>query len=224
MTNQVRTRAASGNPPPRRARRLDAVRNHDALVAAAREEFEANGAEAPLKAVARRAGVGIATLYRNFPTRTSLLAAVYAEDVADTVESLCLGASAAGPPADSPVHEAWEACATWLRRFARAVATDAAMRETFSAGAPALAQCRQALADAFGSLLARTGTALPPRRGLAVEEFLRTVVSVAVSPFLTCSQRELALTVLLDGLRYRADPACPEADGNVPETQGTKRA
>jgi len=56
--------------------RADAQRNRDAILAAARETFEAEGVFASLDAIALRAGVGNATLYRNFPTREDLLAAV----------------------------------------------------------------------------------------------------------------------------------------------------
>jgi AcrR family transcriptional regulator len=59
-----------------RPRRADAQRNRDAILAAAREAFEADGVFASLDGIALRAGVGNATLYRNFPTRDDLLAAV----------------------------------------------------------------------------------------------------------------------------------------------------
>lgn len=76
----------------RRPRRADARRNYDALLLAAREAFAAHGADASLEDIARRAGVGIGTLYRNFPSRTELFEAVYA----DEVHALCL------PPTKSP--------------------------------------------------------------------------------------------------------------------------
>jgi AcrR family transcriptional regulator len=66
----------SGRPSrPVRPLRADAVRNRDAIVAAAREVFADRGLDAPLEEVARRAGVGIGTLYRRFPTREQLIAA-----------------------------------------------------------------------------------------------------------------------------------------------------
>jgi AcrR family transcriptional regulator len=61
--------------------RADAARNAARLLAAAREVFAEQGAEAALDDIARRAGVGNATLYRHFPTRGDLLVAVYAEEV-----------------------------------------------------------------------------------------------------------------------------------------------
>jgi AcrR family transcriptional regulator len=62
--------------------RADAARNAEALLAAARALFDERGTDVPLDEVARRAGVGNATLYRHFPTRADLLVAVYADDVA----------------------------------------------------------------------------------------------------------------------------------------------
>ena len=70
-----RTRALDA----RRPRRADAARNFDALVAAGRDAFAEQGSAASLEDIARRAGVGIGTLYRNFPTR---------DDLIDTLENL----------------------------------------------------------------------------------------------------------------------------------------
>jgi AcrR family transcriptional regulator len=67
---------------PGRARRADAAANARSLVAAARELFDEHGPEVALDVVARRAGVGNATLYRHFPTRGDLLVAVYADEAA----------------------------------------------------------------------------------------------------------------------------------------------
>lgn len=71
--------AAAKAPRPLRA---DAQRNRDAILAAAREVFDEAGVLASLDAIAARAGVGNATLYRNFPTRDDLLAAVMEASVA----------------------------------------------------------------------------------------------------------------------------------------------
>lgn len=77
-------RAASPAPGPGRSRyplRADAQRNRELLLAAAREVFSERGTDAPLDEVARRAGIGNATMYRHFPDRRELLIAVYAEEV-----------------------------------------------------------------------------------------------------------------------------------------------
>ena len=61
--------------------RTDAVRNRERVLEAAKAVFSAGGADASLEAVARRAGVGIGTLYRHFPTREALFEAVYRREV-----------------------------------------------------------------------------------------------------------------------------------------------
>src|ERR1700760_1469334 len=91
----------------RRPKRADARRNYDKVVAAAREAFTEGGAETSLEGIARRAGVGIGTLYRNFPNRQALLESVYV----DELEAMCQ--SAAGLDTDDP----FEALRSWLRRF-----------------------------------------------------------------------------------------------------------
>jgi AcrR family transcriptional regulator len=67
--------------------RADARRNRDAILRAAREVFEVDGIFAPIDGIATAAGVGNATLYRNFPTRDDLLAAVVEDMVRELVES-----------------------------------------------------------------------------------------------------------------------------------------
>jgi AcrR family transcriptional regulator len=97
--------------------RADAVRNRASLIAAAREAFAKDRTSTSLEDVPHRAGVGIGTLYRHFPTRVELLEAVYVEEV----ETLC--GSAAGL-ADLPP---WEALVGWLDRFVSYVATKQAL-------------------------------------------------------------------------------------------------
>ena len=74
--------------PSQRPKRADARRNYDKLIAAAREAFTEHDSTASLEDIARRAGVGIGTLYRHFPTRQDLLEAVYVEEV----EAICRSA------------------------------------------------------------------------------------------------------------------------------------
>lgn len=97
--------AAPISPRPLRA---DARRNYDALLTAASASFAEQGPEAPLEQIARRAGVGIGTLYRHFPTRESLMAAV----VRETFEDLEQRASD-GLDADDP----WQSLAQWVRAY-----------------------------------------------------------------------------------------------------------
>jgi AcrR family transcriptional regulator len=93
---------------PERPQRADARRNRDAILAAARETFETDGVLASLDGIAVRAGVGNATLYRNFPTRDDLLAAVMAAEI-----------EAAAADADALAHNLSprEALTEWLARL-----------------------------------------------------------------------------------------------------------
>ena len=78
--------ARSSTEKAPRAMRADAQRNRDAILVAARETFEEEGVLASLDGIAVRAGVGNATLYRNFPTRDDLLAAVMEANIAASIE------------------------------------------------------------------------------------------------------------------------------------------
>ncbi|MEU7004238.1 helix-turn-helix domain-containing protein [Nonomuraea sp. NPDC046570] len=114
------------------ARRADAARNAESLISAARELFDERGTDVPLDDVARRAGVGNATLYRNFPTRGDLLVAVYAEEVAELCER-----------GQALLHEpsAADALFDWLDSFVVHVATKRAL---------AMAATEGGRADLFG--------------------------------------------------------------------------
>ena len=105
-------------------RRADATRNAERLLAAARELFDEVGPDVALDEVARRAGVGNATLYRNFPTRGDLLVAAYADEVAE----LCAqgDAAAAADPAD--------ALFDWLGEFVAHVATKRELAHAATSG------------------------------------------------------------------------------------------
>src|SRR3954462_1695679 len=106
-------------PISKRPKRADALRNYEKLVAAAREAFTEADRSASLEDIARRAGVGIGTLYRNFPTRSDLVEAVYV----DEVEGLARSA------AELADLEPWEALSAWLGRFVGYVATKQALSE-----------------------------------------------------------------------------------------------
>jgi AcrR family transcriptional regulator len=93
-----------------RPMRADARRNYDRLVTAAREELAERGNEAGIEDIARRAGLGIGTLYRHFPRRIDLIEAVYSTDI----DTLVAAADAA-----VALPDAFEGLETWLRAFVR---------------------------------------------------------------------------------------------------------
>ena len=106
-------------PPPRRLRR-DAQRNRDAILAAARQVFCDQGLEAPLEEIARRAEVGIATLYRRFPSRVELLDAVLADN---------LQAHIAAAEQALAMDDPWEGFAFYLEETSRLQATDRGLND-----------------------------------------------------------------------------------------------
>lgn len=96
--------------------RADALRNHQAIVAAAREAFEELGPDVPLEEVARRAGVGPSTLYRRFAGRHELVSAVFAEYFEDAVEPLLTEAAADEDPWGAVVRVIEESARALLHR------------------------------------------------------------------------------------------------------------
>jgi AcrR family transcriptional regulator len=105
---------------PARPLRRDAQRNRSAILAAARQVFCDLGLEAPLEEIARRAGVGIGTLYRHFPSRVELLDAVLADTVQAHVDA-AEKALATGDP--------WDGFASYLEQSCRLQAADRGLND-----------------------------------------------------------------------------------------------
>jgi AcrR family transcriptional regulator len=181
---------------PRRPMRADARRNYDALVAAARDAFTEDGAAAALENVAERAGVGIGTLYRHFPTRQALLEAVYAGEVeamARSAEEL-----AELPP--------WDALSEWFHRYVGFAATKRALTEALLEAAPesdVLLMCRTALMTAGTGLIERAQKAGVVRPDATFVDVGRMVSGIAVVSTGDPEQTERMLQIVLDGLRPR---------------------
>ncbi|MDX2595481.1 MULTISPECIES: TetR/AcrR family transcriptional regulator [Streptomyces] len=175
----------------RRPHRRDAARNYDALLAAAREAFAEHGAEASLEDIARRAGVGIGTLYRNFPTRRDLFETVYADDV----NALC---AAALELAD---REPWEALTAWLDRFAGYMVTKRAVREALNDESDIFVACRDSMYAAGGPMLERAQRAGVARADMDFGDLLRMVAGITATAFETDAQRDRVLSIALDGVR-----------------------
>jgi AcrR family transcriptional regulator len=181
----------SGIMASQRPHRKDAARNYDALLAAAREAFAENGSEASLEDIARRAGVGIGTLYRNFPTRRHLFESVYA----DEVDTLCRVAQEVG------ALEPWEALTSWLRRFVDYTVTKRAIREALNNESEIFLACRESMYQAGGPLFARAQKAGEARADMDFDDLLRMVAGITSTNFLDDTQRERVLSVALDGVR-----------------------
>ncbi|MEV4799423.1 TetR/AcrR family transcriptional regulator [Nonomuraea sp. NPDC049421] len=164
-----------------RPMRADARRNYDRILAAAAEAVAEHGAEASLEEIARRAGVGSATLHRHFPSRQLLLEAVFR----DKVEALC--ATAAGLAAEP---DPGQALATWLGAVARHAVTNRGLAASLMRGAhdaahdgdPSLgATCHTMITDAGADLLARACRADAVRPDVSITDLLTLVNAICLA-------------------------------------------
>jgi AcrR family transcriptional regulator len=180
---------------PQRPQRADARRNYEALLLAAREAFSEDGTEATLDDIARRAQLGIGTLYRHFPTRQHLLEAVYVDEFeaisqrADQLASL--------PP--------WDALVAWLREFVGYAATKRALAQemltSIDRDAEVFRASREAITTAGETLLQRaqdTGAARPDAQ---FGDIARLMGGIATAACNDTEQVERLLDIVLHGLR-----------------------
>lgn len=159
--------------PPGRA---DARRNYDALLRAASEVIGSAGPDASLDEIARRAGVGNATLYRHFPTRRDLVVAV----CVDEVEILC----ALGERLRSGEHPG-RALARWLGAYIEHVSARRGLGAAMMTGRPddsaVVAACREAIDTVGVGLLGPAQQAGEIRPDIALADLLRLASAVAVA-------------------------------------------
>jgi AcrR family transcriptional regulator len=153
------------------ALRSDAALNRERMVRAAKEVFSARGIDAPMATVARRAGVGVATLYRRFPTREDLVVAAYTDQLGEC--STALRDAVASP-------DPWDALCTLVNRVCRMQCEDRAFSQTFLLRHPhftddRLDQARERLA----MLVARCKSAGRMRSDVTAEDVLLLLVTNA---------------------------------------------
>jgi AcrR family transcriptional regulator len=184
--------------PGRRPQRADARRNYEKLLAVARDAFAEND-EVTLEEIARRAQVGIGTLYRHFPNRPALLESIYV----DQVEELCATArelSATLPP--------WEALVTWLRRYVTFAGTKRALAAQLgtSLGTPhneVFRVCRELFYSEGEPLLIRAQESGVARKDVGFDDVLRLVAGITMMTFPEEGQMDRVVDIALDGLRAR---------------------
>jgi AcrR family transcriptional regulator len=189
--------------------RADAVRNRLALVRAARAVFGERGLEAPLDEIARRAGVGNATLYRHFPTRCELVAAVFADTLHDVVAATERALS---------MPDAWTGFTTHVTFLCALQATDRGLADlliTSMGGAPELEALRARASDGFKRITERAKDAGALRRDFQPEDLVLLLMANAGLVHRTAttaptSWRRL-LSYTLDGLSTAAAAAAVPA-------------
>lgn len=180
--------------------RADAQRNRELLIEAAKAAFADAGATVSLDEIARRAGVGIGTLYRHFPTRDAIVEAVYRREVRQLADS------ATDLPASLPAGEALH---RWMRLFVDYVATKKVIVSALStivSGAPDFyASSGVLITDAVSGLVSRAIASGDIRPDVDPGDLLRALVGftyAAGGPDWQASALRL-IDILMDGLRAR---------------------
>jgi AcrR family transcriptional regulator len=189
--------------------RADAQRNVDALLSAAKDEFVSHGVDVGVRAIAARAGVGTATLYRHFPTRASLISAVFHREIDDllaTATSL------------SESCEPGDALDRWVNRYIDFVATKHGLAAALHSGDPAFSGLREHFEENVGpalqTLLDRAEQAGLIGAGTNALDLLGAIANLCIPPPGTSdtSRAHRMVALLLDGLRYEAvRPTAPAA-------------
>jgi AcrR family transcriptional regulator len=174
LSSELATAAQTQRP-----KRADAARNYDK------------------EGIARRADVGIGTLYRTFPTRQALLEAVYIEEV----EGICRAAG------EFEGLDPWQALTAWLRRFADYAATKKALAGELMAymdeGSEVFLQCRHAIKAAGAPLFEAAQRSGDVRPDVNFMDVVRMIGGIAMFPNAEPGQIDRILAVALDGLRAR---------------------
>jgi AcrR family transcriptional regulator len=184
---------------PRRLR-VDAQRNIDSLLEAAKTVFGTTGVDAPAKQIADLAGVGVGTLYRHFPQRSDLVKAVFQREV---------DACADAAPALAAAHGPGVALAKWLHRYTEFLATKRGLASALHSGDPAFDALPDyfmgRLGPALRSLLQAAAASGEIRADISPKDLLYAVGNLCLpmsDEGTAYSQRMVAL--LIDGLRYGA--------------------
>jgi AcrR family transcriptional regulator len=179
--------------------RADARRNSELLISTAREVFAEKGPDAPLDDIVRRAGVGAGTLYRHFPSRESLMAAVYQDDLTR------LSAYADELLATHPPGEALD---LWMReqvayvRFKRGLVV--ALKALVAKDSVAMDECRIIMRAAADRLLVAARATHEIRTDVTAADLLRVGHAIGtLSEHATAEEVDRVLSVMLDGLRVR---------------------
>lgn len=188
----------TGQPATRPAEQLraDARQNRTRLISAATAAFAEKGADAPLEDIARRAGLGIGTLYRHFPTRLDLQAAVFRSQVG----TVCGEADAlieTLPPE--------QAFSGWARSLAGYLVTKRglshALIEAVGIESELISSCWMAMRQTTERLLANAQRAGAIRPDVDATDVMRLVHGVVVSTEKAPERSDMLLSVMLDGLR-----------------------
>jgi len=184
--------------------RTDAIRNRERVLEAAKVVFSAGGADASLEAVAKKAGVGIGTLYRHFPTREALFEAVYRREV-EQLGELAEQLKSEGDPVD--------ALRRWLKSNVEFVATKKGMVAALALAAAGSSELHafsfERLTKAIRTLLDRAIAAGEVRSDILAEDILRALIGMCYMHDQPGWQPAVIrlVDVFVDGLRVQGGAA-----------------
>jgi AcrR family transcriptional regulator len=193
--------------------RADARRSRAKLLDAATAAFAEHGADAPLDDIARRAGVGIGTLYRHFPTRLDLQAAVFRSQV----QSVCA-------TADELIATATpeQAFAGWVRAMAGYLVTKRGLSSSLIAGlgkdSELMTGCWMAMRDAAERLLIHAQKAGALRSDVSPTDVLRVVHGIVIATEHAPQDTDRLLSLMFDGLRPREEGSAEAKQRSVQES------
>ena len=185
---------------PMRKPRADSARNRQLLIDAAKAGFAEVGLNVSLEEVARRAGVGIGTLYRHFPSREAVVEAVYRREVEQLAEAVPLLIETS--PAGEALHQ-------WMHLFVDYIATKRLIAPSLQAAASRTSALRatsaELIASAISTLVKHAVASGEVRKDIDPSDLLRALVGVSYGnpdPGWEASARRL-IDILMDGLRRK---------------------
>lgn len=183
--------------PPRK--RADAQRNEETLLEAAAAVFVDSGVEAPVRDIAARAGVGVGTIYRHFPTRADLIVAVYRHQVEACAE--------AGPALLESRESPYDALVAWIDLFVDFLVTKHGLAKALQSGDAAFGALHAYFLDRLvpvcGSLLEAATAAGEVRCEIRPQELMRGVGNLCIgSGDATTYDARRLVALLVAGLRH----------------------
>lgn len=212
---------SGGARPAARGLRADAARNRVALLVAAREVFAEQGLEAPLEDIATRAGVGIATLYRRFPTREQLVAAALVEKVNQYLEAAKRALA---------VEDPWLGFAGFVEQICALQADDRGLGDLLSMALPAgeqVEKLRELANERVVELVERAKTAGALRSDFVGEDLLLLLIANAAVVHVTGRDAPDAwrryVALMLDAFQHRDGPGLPAPPSSAKMTRAMRR-
>ena len=190
--------ATPPDQPEPRTKRSDAVRNQQTLLAAAAEVFVTSGVDAPIRQIAAKAGVGVGTFYRHFPTRADLITAVYRHQIEECAE--------AGPTFLARTDTAFEALRRWIDMFTDFLVTKHGLADALRSDDTTFAALHSYFLDRLGPVCTQLVDAAVAagdiRSDITAYELMRGVGNLCIGRDLDPRyEPRHVIAVLLDGLR-----------------------